>query len=232
MEKVNNKWLNKFNIYNNTNENKSIYKILETINNQKDFYKEQNLNLTIFPKVENIFKCFTYFEPNNTKIVLLGQDPYHGPNQATGLCFGVNNNNIPPSLRNIAKELKNDLDLELKDYSLENWAKQGILLLNASLSVIQSKPSSQMKLWNHFTDFIINELNNCEHAIIFVAWGAFAHNKLKNINLNKHNIIISSHPSPLSVFKQYKNYPAFSGSKPFSKINEILKKNNEKIINW
>jgi uracil-DNA glycosylase len=232
MEKVSNKWLNKFNMYNNTNENKSIYKILEIINNQKDFYKEQNLNLTIFPKVENIFKCFTYFEPNNTKIVLLGQDPYHGPNQATGLCFGVNNNNIPPSLRNIAKELKNDLDLELKDYSLENWAKQGILLLNASLSVIQSKPNSQMKLWNHFTDFIINELNNCEHAIIFVAWGAFAHNKLKNINLNKHNIIISSHPSPLSVFKQYKNYPAFSGSKPFSKINEILKKNNEKIINW
>ena len=232
MEEINKGWLKKFEIYTNTNQNKSINKILEIINNKKDFYKENNLDLTIFPKLENIFKCFTYFEPNNTKVVLLGQDPYHGPNQATGLCFGVNNNNIPPSLKNIAKELKNDLNLELKDYSLENWAKQGILLLNASLSVIQSKPGSQMKLWNHFTDFIINELNNCEHKIIFVAWGAFAHNKLKNINLNKHNIIISSHPSPLSVFKQYKNYPAFNNSKPFSKINEILKKNNEKIINW
>ena len=237
MEEIKKEWLTKFEIYNNNNnnnnnENKSIYKILEIINNQKDFYKENNLDLTIFPKLENIFKCFTYFEPNNIKVVLLGQDPYHGPNQATGLCFGINNNNIPPSLKNIAKELKNDLNLILKDYTLENWAKQGILLLNSSLSVIQSKPGSQMKLWNHFTDFIIHELNNCEHNIIFVAWGAFAHNKLKNINLNKHSIIVSSHPSPLSVFKPYKNFPAFNNSKPFSKINEILKKNNQKIINW
>lgn len=232
MEEINKEWLIKFETYNNNNENKSISKILEIINNQKEFYKENNIDLTIFPKIENIFKCFTYFEPNNTKVVLLGQDPYHGPNQATGLCFGVNNNNIPPSLKNIAKELKNDLNLILKDYSLENWAKQGILLLNASLSVIQSKPGSQMKLWNHFTDFIINELNNCNHKIIFVAWGAFAHNKLKNVDLNKHSMVISSHPSPLSVFKPYKNFPSFNNSKPFSKINELLLKNNEKIINW
>jgi len=232
MEEINKEWLTKFQIYNNKNENKSIYKILETINNQIYLYKENSSAFTIFPKLEDIFKCFNYFEPNNTKVVLLGQDPYHGPNQATGLCFGVNNNIIPPSLKNIAKEIKNDLNFELKDYSLENWAKQGVLLLNASLSVIQSKPGSQMKLWNDFTDFIINELNNSKNKIIFVAWCAFAHNKLKNIDLTKHNIIISSHPSPLSVYKLYKNYPAFNNSKPFSKINEILKKNNKKIINW
>lgn len=232
MENINKEWLIIFEIYNNNNQNKSIYKILKTINNQNDFYKENNLNIYIFPKHENIFKCFNYFEPNNTKVVILGQDPYHGPNQATGLCFGVNNNNIPPSLKNIIKELKNDINIELNDYSLENWAKQGILLLNASLSVIQSKPGSQINLWNNFTDFIINHLNNNENNIIFVAWGAFAHKKLKNIDINKHDIIISSHPSPLSYYKSYKNFPAFNGSKPFSKINELLIKNNKKIINW
>tara|TARA_Y100000992_G_scaffold299057_1_gene265236 strand:- start:1021 stop:1719 length:699 start_codon:yes stop_codon:yes gene_type:complete len=232
MDCVNEKWLILFKKYNKTNENNSIYEILKNINNLKDYYKINNLNITIFPKLENIFKCFSYFEPNNTKVVLIGQDPYHGLNQATGLCFGVNNNIIPPSLKNISKELKNDLNIELKDYTLENWAKQGVLLLNASLSVIQSKPGTHMKLWNHFTDFIINELNNMNHTIIFVAWGAFAHTKLKYINLMKHSIIISSHPSPLSVFKQYKTFPSFNGSKPFSKINDLLIKNNEKIIQW
>ena len=191
--------------------------------------------MNIFPKSENIFKAFKYFELNETKIVILGQDPYHSPNQATGLAFGVNPNlckSIPPSLKNIVKELKNDVNIELEDYTLENWAKQGVLLLNASLTVIQGKPASQMKLWSDFTSYIIEELNKCEEQIIFVAWGAFAHNKLINIDTNKHKLIISSHPSPLSVYKKYKEYPCFNGSKPFSKINDYLELNNKSIINW
>ena len=233
MEEINKEWLIKFETYNNNNENKSISKILEIINNQKEFYKENNIDLTIFPKVENIFKCFTYFEPNNTKVVLLGQDPYHGPNQATGLCFGINNNvQVPPSLRNIAKELKSDLNIELNDYSLETWAKQGILMLNASLTVVQGKPGSHMSLWSNFTDYIVETLNNLDNSIIFVAWGAFAYNKLKNIDLNKHSLIVSSHPSPLSVYKKFKTFPSFNSSKPFSKINKILEKNNKQIIKW
>lgn len=210
---------NKFNIINN----ETTQEIIENIYN----------NQIIFPDIKNIFKCFDYFELEDTKIVIVGQDPYHGVNQATGLCFGINNNTkIPPSLKNIAKELKNDLNIELKDYTLENWAKQGILLLNSSLTVAQAKPGSHIKKWNNFTTFIIDELNKLNTPIIFVAWGSFAHNKLKDINLEKHKLIVSSHPSPLSVYKQYKSYPAFNESKPFSKINNLLLENNKIKINW
>ena len=216
-------------------QNETIYDIVNTIISKSNWYKDQELDMNIFPKSENIFKAFKYFELDETKIVILGQDPYHSPNQATGLSFGVNPKlckSIPPSLKNIVKELKNDLNIELEDYTLENWAKQGVLLLNASLTVIQGKPASQMKLWSDFTSYIIDELNKCEQQIIFVAWGAFAHNKLINIDTNKHKLIISSHPSPLSVYKNYKDYPCFNGSKPFSKINDCLKQNNKSIINW
>ena len=197
----------------------------------KNLIKENNINLDVFPKLNNIFRCFSYFELNETKILLLGQDPYHGANQATGLCFGIENGvPVPPSLRNIIKELKEDLNISLTDYSLDKWAKQNILLLNSSLSVNEGKPNSHAKIWSDFTEFIIEKLNNCNHSIIFVAWGAFAYNKLKNINTSKHYLIVSSHPSPLSVYKKYKTFPAFQGSKPFSQINEILNNNNEKLI--
>ena len=233
MENVNKIWLNKFEIYNMKNKENSINKILETIDNKKKYYQLNDLNINIFPKSENLFKCFHYFEPHNTKIVLLGQDPYHNLNQATGLCFGINNTHkIPPSLKNIVKELKNDLNIELKDYTLEKWAKQGILLLNSSLSVIENKPGSQMKLWNDFTDFIINDLNNCDNNIIFVAWGAFAYNKLKDIDKIRHKIIVSSHPSPLSCSKNYGEFPSFNNSRPFSKINEYLLNFNKSSIEW
>jgi uracil-DNA glycosylase len=209
-----NLWINSIN---------NIDEILQFIKDQK---------LSIYPKNESIFRCFNYFDLNETKVVILGQDPYHGPNQATGLCFGVNNNckPIPPSLKNIAKELKSDLNIDLSDWTLENWAKQGVLLLNSALTVTQGKPGSHMKIWSNFTKSIIDFLNKQEKSIIFVAWGAFAHNKLQNID-KKHKLIVSSHPSPLSVYKKYKNFPPFSGSKPFSKINEILKEEN-KHINW
>lgn len=224
--KIKQSWKTLFTKYNNKYEskNKSLNYILDILKNNE---------LNIYPKVENIFKCFEYFETNEIKVLILGQDPYHGPNQATGLCFGINENvSIPPSLKNIIKELKNDLNIDLTNYSLENWAQQNILMLNSSLSVIEKKPNSQSTLWSNFTDFIIEELNKNEEPIIFVAWGAFAHNKLKNIDTSKHYLIVSSHPSPLSVYKKYKTFPAFQGSKPFSQINEILKKNKKTLINF
>lgn len=219
-------WKTLFTKYNNKYEtkNKSLNNILNSLKNSQ---------FNIYPKTENIFKCFEYFESNETKVLILGQDPYHGPNQATGLCFGINENiTIPPSLKNIIKELKNDLNINLTNNSLENWAQQNILMLNASLTVIEKKPNSQATLWSNFTDFIIEELNKNEEPIIFVAWGAFAHNKLKNIDTSKHYLIVSSHPSPLSVYKKYKIFPAFQGSKPFSQINEILEKNKKTLINF
>ena len=194
---------------------------------------KSNIQRQIFPKQENILRCFKYFDVDKTKVVILGQDPYHAPNQATGLCFGIDNSiRIPPSLKNIAKELRSDLNIDLSDNSLEHWAKQGILMLNASLSVFQGKPASQMKLWSEFTTFIISELNKQSCPIIFVAWGAFAHEKFKNIDVCKHHLLISSHPSPLSVYKKYKEFPAYSGSKPFSKINKILEEYGSKRIDW
>lgn len=224
--KIKQSWKTLFTKYNNKYETKN-----KSLNNILDSLKNSQFN--IYPKVENIFKCFEYFESNETKVLILGQDPYHGLNQATGLCFGINENVvIPPSLKNIIKELKNDLNINLTNNSLENWAQQNILMLNASLTVIEKKPNSQATLWSNFTDFIIEELNKNEEPIIFVAWGAFAHNKLKNIDTSKHYLIVSSHPSPLSVYKKYKNFPAFQGSKPFSQINEILAKNKKTLINF
>ena len=129
--------------------------ILELVNNKEldNSYKKR------FPQELDIFKAFNFSEIHEVKVVIIGQDPYHGPNQATGLCFGINENvPIPPSLKNIIKELKNDLNISLTNNSLENWAQQNILMLNASLSVIEKKPNSQATLWSNFTDFIIEEL--------------------------------------------------------------------------
>ena len=189
-------------------------------------------NIEIYPDNNNIFRSFNFCEFDEIKVVIIGQDPYHGPQQATGLAFGVNNGcKIPPSLRNIINEVKRDIGIDNIDTSLESWAKQGVLLLNSSLTVIHGKPGSQIKMWREFTDYIIEQLNKSDNTIIFVAWGAFAHNKLKNIDMNKHSIIVSSHPSPLSCLKKYKQYPEFVNSKPFSKINKILEKSNI-TINW
>ena len=235
MLNVKKSWIDLFENYDTLNSPKidEILEILSTLETNKLIKSlSDNTDLRIFPKQENQFRCFQYFETHETKVVILGQDPYHGENQATGLSFGVNNKKIPPSLKNIAKVLKQDLNRELIDYSLESWAKQGVLLLNTALTVIEGHPGSQIKLWQKFTEFIINYLNENYNKIIFIAWGAFAYNQLKILDLTKHYLIVSSHPSPLSVSKKFKNYPAFIDSKPFSKVNEILVDNNCCEIEW
>ena len=148
-----------------------IYSILEKVNRKR-------VSLNIYPSQENIFKCFDFCEINEVKVVIIGQDPYHGVDQATGLCFAVNKTKVPPSLRNISNELKSDLDINLSDTTLEKWAAQGILLMNASFTVVEGSAGSQMSLWSKFTDYIISELNKRDN-IVFVAWGP-----LLIINLN------------------------------------------------
>ena len=209
--------------YEEKNENRKIEDIY------KNFYKNPDLNC--FPNKDKIFKAFNFSEISEIKVVILGQDPYHNINQATGLAFANDTLEISPSLKNIKKLLLNSLNLELKDFSLENWAKQGILLLNCSLTVFEKQPGSHLRYWKNFIDYIILELNK-QKNIIFIAWGAFAYNKLKNINLDKHYVLCSSHPSPLSCYKKFKNFPTFFESDVFNKINKILLDRNKTLINW
>lgn len=179
----------------------------------------------VFPEKKNIFRSFSYFKKSETRVVIMGQDPYHTPGMAMGLCFGVSEDSkkIPPSLRNILRELREDLGKEMEDNSLESWAKQGVLLLNAALTVREKSPGSHMKYWKSFTKYVIEELKKNEE-IVWVAWGAFADKMIGEV---KHKIV-SSHPSPLSYKKKYKNNPEFFGSRPFSKINNML----EDEISW
>lgn len=191
-----------------------------------------NSNTVIYPPKEFIFRCFHYFEPNETRVVLMGQDPYHGEHQATGLCFAINTDHItkiPPSLRNIGKEFNSDLGYSLSSYNLEQWAKQGILMINASLTVEHKKPSSHMKQWLPFTEYIMKYLSNNYDNLVYLVWGAFAHKQVKDIvDIDKNHIIISSHPSPLSAYKQYGSYCSFIGSRPFTKVNRLI----ERKIHW
>lgn len=162
------------------------------------------------------------------KVVILGQDPYHGPNQAHGLSFSVSDKvERPPSLNNIIKELYNDLGIIKANNDLTSWAKEGVLLLNAILTVEMSKPLSHKDYgWTIFTDEIIKKLNEREQPIIFILWGSFARSKKEFITNKKHYIIESAHPSPLSASR------GFFGSRPFSRTNEILKRLGEKEIDW
>ena len=190
--------------------------ISEYDKNQKEkftYFLDQDV--TIYPKTKNIFKCFNYFDIENTKIVILGQDPYHGPNQATGLCFDINDNcKYPPSLRNISKVLGKKPDFN-------SWAEQGVLLLNTSLTVIEKTPGSHIKYWKPFTKYIITKINQICNNVTFILWGAHALKHIEYIDLKKHNIFISSHPSPLSCFKNLKEHPSFMTSDIFNKIECI-----------
>ncbi len=192
------------------------------------FIKSEYKSKTIFPPYENIFDALRYTDYDEIKVVILGQDPYHGLGEANGLCFSVHEDvQMPPSLRNIFKELENDLGIVREKKDLSDWAKQGVLLLNAIMTVEKDKPLSHKdRGWEIFTDNIIKYLNDREQPIIFVLWGGFARSKKNLITNKKHYIIESAHPSPLSAYR------GFFGSKPFSQINNILDENKQDTIKW
>ncbi len=181
-----------------------------------------------FPPKNQIFRALELTAFDDLKVVIIGQDPYHGEFQANGLCFSVSESvATPPSLKNIFTELKDDLGIERTKKELEDWAEQGILLLNATLTVKAHSPNSHKDLgWETFTNFIIKEISEKRENVIFVLWGAFAQKKEELIDSSKHFIIKSAHPSPFSVYR------GFYGSKPFSKINNYLKSKNLKPISW
>lgn len=193
------------------------------------FIKNEYKNKIIYPKQTDIFKAFRTTSYQNTKVVILGQDPYHGENQAEGLSFSVKVGvTKPPSLINIYKELKDDLGYEIaKDGSLLSWANEGVLLLNTVLTVEKDKAASHKDIgWEKFTDEVIKKINEKSEPVVFILWGSFARSKKALITNPKHLIIESAHPSPFSA------YNGFFGSKPFSKTNKFLIKNNLKPINW
>ncbi len=194
-----------------------------------DFVKNEYKTKTIYPKQNEVFNAFRYTDYDNVKVVILGQDPYHGPNQAEGLSFSVSNEVLkPPSLKNIFKELESDLQIPFPEVnSLKKWAKEGVLLLNAVLTVEEHKPTSHKdRGWEIFTDDVIKLLNEKETPIVFILWGNYARSKKELITNPIHLVIESAHPSPFSA------HNGFFGSKPFSKTNKFLKKNNIKEIDW
>ncbi|MBE6148885.1 MAG: uracil-DNA glycosylase [Firmicutes bacterium] len=184
---------------------------------------------TIFPEKENIFNAFKLTDFDNVKVVIMGQDPYHGIGEAHGLSFSVQKGiRIPPSLQNIYKELRDDLGIPPKAHGdLSGWAKQGVLLLNSVLTVEKDKASSHKGLgWELFTDYVIKLLNSKDDPIVFILWGNFAKEKKKYITNKKHFVVESPHPSPFSA------YNGFFGSKPFSKTNNFLIQNKKEPIDW
>jgi len=201
----------------------------EYFKNIVDFVNKIYKEKTIFPPKARILSALNITDYKDVKVVILGQDPYHGIGEANGLAFSVNDGiKIPPSLKNIYKELYTDLGLPVANTgNLESWAREGVLLLNTVLTVEKDKPASHKNVgWEVFTDSIIKKLNEKEEPVVFILWGNFAKSKKILITNPKHLIIESSHPSPFSV-----NY-GFFGSKPFSKTNEFLRKNNIKEIDW
>ena len=194
-----------------------------------EFIKQEYKTKTVYPKQNEVFNAFRYTDFNNVKVVILGQDPYHGPNQAEGLSFSVSNEVLkPPSLKNIFKELESDLGIPFPEHnSLKPWSKEGVLLLNSVLTVEAHTPTSHKGHgWETFTDEVIKIINKKETPVVFILWGSYAREKKKLITNPIHYIIESAHPSPFSA------YNGFFGSKPFSKANQFLKKNNQKEINW
>lgn len=181
-----------------------------------------------FPPKKQIFRALELTPFEEVKVVIIGQDPYHNDFQANGLCFSVSEQvPAPPSLKNIFKELQDDLGIVRTKKELDDWAEQGILLLNATLTVKAHTPNSHKNLgWEKLTDFIIKEISDRKENVVFVLWGAFAQKKEELINSSKHLIVKSAHPSPFSVYR------GFYGSKPFSQINEYLKSKNIDPICW
>lgn len=195
----------------------------------KSFLAEEKKKDLIYPNGKNIFAVFDFVPFHKVKVVILGQDPYHGEGQAHGLSFSVPQGiKIPPSLQNIFKELKSDLNIEAPTSgNLEKWAQQGVFLLNATLTVRANEAGShQKKGWEQFTDSVIKCLSEKRENLVFILWGNYAQAKEKLIDTKKHYIIKSAHPSPLSA------YNGFWESKPFSKTNTFLESKGLKTINW
>lgn len=182
-----------------------------------------------FPNPKHIFKAFDLCPFNSVKVVLIGQDPYHGTGQAIGLSFAVSDKTpLPPSLKNILKEIKSDLGVPpIPNGNLERWATQGVLLLNATLTVESGKPGSHQKQgWEEFTDSVIKKISDEREHVVFILWGNYAKQKGAHIDRTKHYVIESPHPSPFSA------HSGFFGSKPFSKTNTYLKNHNLPEIDW
>lgn len=207
----------------NTEFEKPYYK------NLRNILKNEYMTKTVYPPMECIFNALHITPFKDVKVVILGQDPYHQKGQAHGLSFSVNKNiKIPPSLQNIYKELNSDLGLKIANNGfLEKWAKQGVLLLNTTLTVVESMPNSHQNIgWSNFTDEVILSLNKKETPVVFIFWGNNAISKQNLITNKNHLILKSPHPSPLSANR------GFFGSKPFSKTNEFLKQHGLKEIDW
>lgn len=195
------------------------------------FINEEREGKIVYPPKEDIFSAFNFSPFNEVKVVIIGQDPYHGPNQAHGLSFSVQKGiKPPPSLVNIYKELKSDLGIPIAEHGcLTNWARQGVLLLNATLTVLQKQPKSHYgKGWEQFTDFVVELLAKKDDPIVFMLWGRSAKEKCEKmlINNNKHLVLKAMHPSPFSA------YNGFFGCKHFSKANAFLEKAGKKPIDW
>ena len=192
------------------------------------FVKNEYKTKICYPQYKDIFNALRYTDYDEVKVVILGQDPYHGENEAHGLSFSVKDDvKRPPSLNNIFKELESDLGIKKTNNDLTNWAKQGVLLLNSIMSVVKDTPlSHKEKGWEIFTDNIIKLLNEREQPIVFILWGGYARSKKKLITNKNHYIVESVHPSPLSA------YNGFFGSKPFSKTNNFLISKNIIPIDW
>jgi uracil-DNA glycosylase len=193
------------------------------------FVKQEYLTQTIFPPGKEIFRAFDCCDFNSVKVVIIGQDPYHGPGQANGLCFSVRDGmRFPPSLLNIFKEIHKDLGKPIPPSGdLERWAKQGVLLLNATLTVRSSEAGShQKKGWETFTDAVIKKISDEKENVVFMLWGAYAQKKGEVIDRSRHYVLMSAHPSPFSADR------GFFGGKHFSKTNEYLKSKGLKEIEW
>lgn len=201
----------------------------EYFKNLKEFVIEEYKTKTIYPKMSEIFNAFTKTSYDKVKVVIIGQDPYHGENEAEGLSFSVKIGiQKPPSLINIFSELESDLGISPPNHgSLVSWANQGVLLLNSTLTVVKDTPKSHSnKGWETFTDEVIKLINKKDTPVVFILWGSDARSKKYLITNKKHYIIESPHPSPLSAYR------GFFGSKPFSKTNNFLIANNMEPIDW
>ena len=195
----------------------------------KQFLLDEKKHHSIYPKGKDIFNAFNYTSFDRVKVVILGQDPYHGMGQAHGLSFSVPDGvKQPPSLKNIFKEIASDLNLPLPETgNLSPWAKQGVLLLNATLSVrVKQAGSHQKKGWEEFTDSVIQNISQKKEGVIFLLWGHFAQDKAELIDKNKHHILTAPHPSPFSVYR------GFFSCKHFSKTNKLLAEQGLKEIDW